>query len=131
MQHSKEQGRRPTLRHGDDGNLADAKMVEEMGIGVGLIVARGLRGRCRAQVPKARWGDGVKPVAEHSLRNELALVVSASTAVDDEDVRSRAPFCVFDVPIGGRDNASRGANPSIGPLHVAARRHQAERQGGE
>gem|GEM_PF-2850210 len=102
----------------DDSNLFDAQMIEQVRVGMRLVVKCGVFVESRAQVSKAGRRNPVKFVAQFSLHKEFPLIIATATAMDYQDIKTRSTLCEFDISIGRRYDCAFSTYPIIGLTNI-------------
>jgi Ni,Fe-hydrogenase I cytochrome b subunit len=102
----------------DDSNLFDAQMVEQVCIGVRLVVKCGVFVESRAQVTKARRRNPVKFVAQFSLYKKFPLIIATATAMNYQDIGTRSTLCEFNIPLGRRYDCALSTDPIKGLTNI-------------
>lgn len=70
----------------DHSNLFDAQMVEQVCVGMRLVVKCGVLAESRAQVSKAGRRNPMKFVAQFSLYKKFPLIIATATAMNYQDI---------------------------------------------
>jgi hypothetical protein len=119
IQRGEQQCRGAAVRERDHRDAIDAEMIEQVRIGVRLVVEGGAGARRRAQVAEARGDDEAQAVAEGRARKELALVEAPAAAVDHQHRRRRSALgAVLDATERRVDDLAAAFDARIGARHV-------------
>jgi len=68
----------------------------------------------------------MEPLVQHSLCDQLALIIAPAGPMNDQDIRSRTAFGVLDVAIGRGGDGTLAADPMPRLIEsgTIVRRHQ-------